>query len=96
MSVCSQIIYVHKGNHYGNRQTSIKRMEKQEKIGCLLFSFLSHKVAPHFGHPQLTPAAMKQVALMVDGKAHILCDCHNAIVNSLGRSASCTWRSFHP
>lgn len=75
-------------HHYGNRQTSIKRMEKQEKIGCLLFSFLSHKVAPRFGHPQLTPAAMKQVALMVDGKAHILCDCHSAIVNSLGQLAA--------
>lgn len=69
-------------------------MKKKQKIGCLIFSFVSHQVAPYFGHPQLTPVAMKQVTLMLEGEAHILYDCHRGIVNSLGSSDSCTWRSF--
>lgn len=60
MYVYLQIIYVHKGNCYGNCKTSIKGMKEKEKIECLLFSFVSHQVASYFGHLKLTPAAMRQ------------------------------------
>lgn len=30
MPACSQIVYIHKGNHYGIFEMSIKRMKKEE------------------------------------------------------------------
>ncbi|KAK7816002.1 hypothetical protein U0070_014215 [Myodes glareolus] len=88
--LCFQLLTPQQGREPGKQFGSLRRRKE------LIHKQPRCSVAPCFGHPQLTPAAMKQVALMVDGEVPIRRDCHSGIVNSLGRSASCTWRAFHP